>query len=74
MLILTRRTGEEIVIDGHIRIKVTSVRGDRVRLGIMAPESVCVDRAEVHECRGLGRLARLPGQEPPAKGPPRVQE
>ena len=73
-MILTRRTGEEIVIDGHIRIKVTSVRGDRVRLGIMAPESVCVDRAEVHECRGLPGAARPPHEEPSAADLPGVKQ
>jgi len=51
MLILTRRTGEEIVIGDDIRVAVTDVRGDRVRLGITAPESITVDRAEVHERR-----------------------
>jgi carbon storage regulator len=53
MLVLTRRTGEEIVIGDDIRITVVGVRGDRVRLGITAPESVCVDRAEVYERRML---------------------
>jgi carbon storage regulator len=51
MLVFTRRTGEEIVIDGNIRVSVTAVRGDRVRIGITAPEFVRVDRGEVHERR-----------------------
>ena len=51
MLILTRRVGEEIVIDGNIRVIVTAVKGDKVRLGIIAPPSVPVDRKEVHERR-----------------------
>jgi carbon storage regulator len=49
MLILTRRPGEEIVIDGEIRVAVVSVRGHRVRLGIIAPLSVVVDREEIHQ-------------------------
>jgi carbon storage regulator len=53
MLVLTRRTGEEIVIGDGIRITVVGIRGDRVRLGITAPESVSVDRAEVWERRML---------------------
>ncbi len=48
MLVLTRRVGEEIVIDGDIRITVTAVEGERVRIGVTAPESVRVDRREVH--------------------------
>src|SRR5262249_18928609 len=47
MLVVTRSTGDEIVIDDNIRITVTMVRGDRVRLGITAPESLCVVRAEL---------------------------
>jgi carbon storage regulator len=51
MLVLTRRLGEEIVIDGDIRVKVVLIKGDKVRLGITAPEYVAVDRSEVHERR-----------------------
>ena len=52
MLVLTRRIGEQIVIDGNIRVMVVSVNGDKVRLGTSAPQSVTVDRSEVHERRG----------------------
>lgn len=51
MLVLTRRMGEQIVIDGVIYIAVTAIRGNKVRLGISAPPSVRVDRSEVHERR-----------------------
>ncbi|HTU21420.1 MAG TPA: carbon storage regulator [Gemmataceae bacterium] len=51
MLVLTRRPGEQIVIDGNIRITVVSVKGDRIRIGIEAPPSVTVDRQEIHERR-----------------------
>jgi carbon storage regulator len=53
MLVLTRRIGESIVIDGAIRVTVVAVTGGRVRLGVMAPASIRIDRAEVH----AGRLA-----------------
>ena len=53
MLVLTRRIGEEIVIADEIRVKVVSVSGQRVRLGIMAPASVSVARMElVTGCAG----------------------
>ena len=52
MLVLTRSIGEEIVIDGKIRVMVVEVKGDKVRLGTSAPPSVTVDRSEVHERRG----------------------
>jgi carbon storage regulator len=51
MLVLTRKPGEEIVIEGVIRVTVLSVRGDRIRLGIEAPREVVVDRSEIHERR-----------------------
>jgi carbon storage regulator len=51
MLVLTRRVGEVIVIDGDIRVTVVSVAGDRVRLGITAPDYIRVDRQEIHERR-----------------------
>lgn len=51
MLVLTRRIGEEIVINGNIRVTVVAVKGDRVRLGVAAPANVPVDREEVHQRR-----------------------
>lgn len=47
MLVLSRKVNEEIVIAGNIRVKVIEVKGNQVRLGIMAPSEVPVHRAEV---------------------------
>jgi carbon storage regulator len=49
MLVLTRRVGEEIIIDGCIRVTVTAVKGEKVRIGITAPPHIRVDREEVHQ-------------------------
>jgi carbon storage regulator len=49
MLVLSRKVGEAIVIEGGIRIRVAEVQGGRVRLAIEAPRTTRVDRAEVHE-------------------------
>lgn len=46
MLILTRRTGEGIEIEGGVTIKVLHTQRGRVRLGIVAPKSMRVNRAE----------------------------
>ncbi len=46
-MVLTRRVGEEIVIDGNIRLKVVMVKGQSIRLGITAPSSVPVVRMEL---------------------------
>ena len=53
MLVLTRKVGQAIFIgnprDGAAPIEITveEVQGDNVRLGIVAPRSVAVDRSEV---------------------------
>ena len=47
MLVLSRRVGEEIVIGNNIRVKVVALQGGRVRLGIVADESIPVHRAEI---------------------------
>jgi carbon storage regulator len=46
MLVLTRKTGQEIVLGGDIRVTLT-VAGDRVKVGIAAPPAVRVRRAEM---------------------------
>jgi carbon storage regulator len=59
MLVLTRRPGQTIVIDGAISVTVMAVMGGKVRLGVTAPPSVRVDRSEVHDRRPVPGPARL---------------
>jgi carbon storage regulator len=47
MLVLTRRVGEEIVIDDTIRMVVLGIRGNQIRLGLTAPASVHIVRSEL---------------------------
>jgi len=47
MLILTRKVGESITIDDRVHIKVLTIKGGQVRLGVDAPQSVNIDREEV---------------------------
>ena len=51
MLVLTRKVGEQIVIDGCITVTVVAVDGNKIRLGITAPPKISVDREEVHRRR-----------------------
>jgi carbon storage regulator len=52
MLVLTRGIGQDILIDqGKVSIRVLSIKGGKVRIGVTAPEAVVVDRSEVHERR-----------------------
>ncbi len=47
MLILSRKVGQSIIINGNIIVKVVRVDGDQIKLGIQAPESVKVNREEI---------------------------
>jgi carbon storage regulator len=49
MLVLTRKLNETIIIDGNISITVVAIRGNQVRLGISAPESLGIYRSELCE-------------------------
>jgi carbon storage regulator len=49
MLVLSRKKNESIVINNDVVITVVEIRGDKVRLGIVAPKDVPVHRQEVYE-------------------------
>lgn len=50
MLILTRRVGETIIIgDKNIKVSISEIRGNQVRLCIHAPKEVAIDREEIHQ-------------------------
>lgn len=49
MLVLSRKKDERIDIDGSITVTVVDIRGDKVRLGVDAPEAVAVHRREVSD-------------------------
>ena len=67
MLILTRRTGEAIVINGDIRVSILSIEGERVKLGIEAPREVPVLRQELlDEVRRSNLEAATRGARPEA--------
>jgi carbon storage regulator len=71
MLILSRKLGESIVIDGSIVVKIMRVDGDTVKLGVEAPPSVAVHRKEVQdEIQNNNKAAALkPGQPLPKLAP-----
>jgi carbon storage regulator len=48
MLVLTRKLGESIAIDDHIKIVVVQIKGKQVRLGIEAPKETKIHREEVY--------------------------
>jgi carbon storage regulator len=53
MLVLSRKPNEAIIINGNIRVMVVGIRGNHVRLGIEAPESVAIFREELCNWNGV---------------------
>ncbi len=51
MLVLTRKVGESIVVDGGIEIKVQRIAGKRVTIAIEAPADVKILRGEIADRR-----------------------
>lgn len=47
MLVVTRRINEGIEIAGTIEVRILSVRGSTVRLGIAAPAAISIVRKEL---------------------------
>ncbi len=47
MLVLSRKAGEEILIGDNIRLVVNRVSGNRVTIGIAAPDDVHIIRGEL---------------------------
>ncbi|MCF7530880.1 carbon storage regulator CsrA [Pseudomonas petrae] len=63
MLVLTREIGETFNIGNDITVKVLGISGNQVRLGIDAPQSVRIHRAEVLR-RIASRLQNLANRFP----------
>jgi carbon storage regulator len=65
MLVLSRRTNEELYIGDEVIVTVLEIRGNKVRLGITAPLHVRVDRKEIR-LRQAESPRQQPEQPPPA--------
>jgi len=61
VLVLTRKTGQNIAIGNEIRISVIEIKGRQVRLGIEAPGEMPIHREEV--------LLRIQVENQEAAGP-----
>ena len=49
MLVLARQRDQSVMIARQIEVKVVDIRGDKVRLGFVAPKNVEVDRMEIFQ-------------------------
>lgn len=62
MLVLTRKVEESLILGGEIRITVLGISGDKVRLGVDAPQTVKILRGEtVDQTRDANRQAAASG-------------
>jgi carbon storage regulator CsrA len=61
MLVLTRKRTESILINSDIEIVVTAVQGNQVKLGVIAPRHIQVQRKELADrpARRSGRRGKV---------------
>jgi carbon storage regulator len=72
MLVLTRKPGEKVVVDGDITITVVTARDGRVRLAIEAPPHVSILRGELADWWDDGAAGLAADARPPASSPPDI--
>jgi carbon storage regulator len=73
MLVLSRHRDESIMIGDDVVVTIVDIRGDKVRLGINAPQDIPVHRREVYEAikRENEKAARM---QPPGRAQHRHSE
>jgi len=68
MLVLSRRLGEKIVIDGNIIVTIVKIEGtDKARIGVEAPADVEVWREEISKYRDPKAPKRPKSPTPPKR-------
>lgn len=63
MLVLSRKVGDKLVIDGKITVEVIKIQGNRISLGIVAPSNVKILRGELTEQQAKAQIAELVVEE-----------
>ena len=59
MLVLSRKVGEKLVIDGNITVEVVKIQGNRISLGIVAPSNIKILRGELTEQQAKPQIVDL---------------
>ncbi len=49
MLVLTRKTGQKVIINNNIEVTILEARGDTVKIGIDAPRDISIYREEIYQ-------------------------
>jgi carbon storage regulator len=69
MLVLSRKRDESIIINDDITVTIVDIRGDKVRLGVEAPNDVPVHRREVYEAIRRNEMADITTPKEPDPEP-----
>lgn len=59
MLVLSRKVGEKLVIDGNITVEVVKIQGNRITLGLVAPADVKILRGELNQKQSTSQTTEL---------------
>jgi len=59
MLVLSRKVGDKLVIDGNITVEVVKIQGNRISLGIVAPSNVKILRGELTQPQAKAKPVEL---------------
>jgi carbon storage regulator CsrA len=59
MLVLSRKVGDKLVIDGNITVELVKIQGNRISLGIVAPSNVKIRRGELTEQQAKAQIVEL---------------
>ena len=60
MLVLSRKVGEKLVIDGNITVEVLKIQGNRITLGLVAPSDVKILRGELNQKQAAIQVEETP--------------
>lgn len=59
MLVLSRKVGDTLVINGNITVEVVRIQGNRISLGIVAPLDVKILRGELNQQKNTAQIVEL---------------
>jgi carbon storage regulator len=59
MLVLSRKVGNKLVVDGNITVEAVKIQGNRISFGIVAPSNVKILRGELTELQAKAQLVEL---------------
>ncbi|MCU0717201.1 MAG: carbon storage regulator [Pirellula sp.] len=59
MLVLSRKVGEKLLLDGNITVEVVKIQGNRISLGIVAPSNVKILRGELKPTAAEAQIVEI---------------